>query len=1632
MTKRAKKVLLIAAASVAGLVVVLAIASIIVLKSSWFANFAKDKIVAELEDATGGVATIGSFEFDLSHLTIRIHDFVLHGTEPKSAAPLLYVQLLELRMKLFSGIMHTLDLAYLGIEKPQVDLIISPDGKTNIPQPKNPAKPSGNNNTLETVVNLKVNKFLLENGLIVAADQKSAFNARGENLRVLLNYDFAHPSYSGNLAIAPLRVTSSAKAPLDANVNIPVTIQPDAIRIDNASIATPQSQIRLTASLTNMNAPIISASMNAGISLPEMQRGLALPIDASAKGAPQTLTAELAVQLNEKTKALQIQTAHIALGQTTFQASGAVNPGQNGGVQFNANLALGQLSRLMNVSSVQAEGNLVANGTATLDAHDDYAVNGTLNSRGLAVRSGTTHISDVSLYSPFHADPYLISLDGIKLNAFGGSLAAKVFVEKMQQLSVEGGLRNFSLPVLASAFTGKQLGYDGVLEGSLKAQGNLKAKGTTGYSADAHLAIVPGTHGVPISGRITANYAGATGIVALGQSYVSLPNSRIDLTGSLNHRIDISLVSHNLNDFLPAANLASSTPEKSLPISLSPGGAASVQAQITGDISDPRIAGHMGMTNFMAEQKPFNGFSLDLAASPFGASIQNGNLTGQDLQTTFDARIGLWKWRPLPRSPLAANLKLRSNDLGSVLALAGESSLQARGQLKADVHVNGTYGNPTGNAVLQVLDGSVDQQPFKKLYAGVNLGDQLITLSNVELDTAGGRITASGTFRHPKDSFTVGHAQFHIASIGVQLADITPLQQRSPGTAGTIQLSANAAANLTNAGGQTEVTVSDINADFAAHGLRVQNQSAGDLTGTARTNNGTVNYNVSSDFASSAIRISGRTALAKNYPTTADASIQNLSLSKTLQITGETQYPVSGNFSANAHVSGTLKSPNANLSFTLSRASVYQEPINRLQGTIDYSDTRVQIPSVSLDVPAGNVTLSGSFSHPANNFNAGALDLKVNSTPIQLAKIRHLEQQEPSFTGTLTFAANLAASLRDHNGNREVRFSNLDANVTASALRLNDKDLGQATFIAGTTGESLNYRFDSDIAQSQIHAQGVSQLSGDYVTRADLTFSNIRYSNIQPFISTEAGPEQLFDASLAGQASVNGPLLKVDDLAARLQLNQLNVQTHPKASPTGGPALRTVDLQNQGPIVVTLDHGTVRVQQLKISGPDTNITASGGINLKNGNNPLGLTLAANLNLAILQDIDREFYSSGLVAVDATVRGSFSKPLVNGQVVLKGANVNYTQSPNGLSNANGTILLNGTSATIQTLTAESGGGKIALTGFVAFGGPVMSYNLRAGANRVRVRYSGIDVVSNSTITLIGNANRSLLGGTVTLQRIAYNSTSDVGSILSSASTPPSAPSNPSSLLAGMRLNIHILTAPDLQVVSTFTDKLEIFADMTVRGTAANPGILGRVHITNGQLVFFGNTYTVDTGGINFYNPNSIEPIIDISLETIAQGVDVIIGVSGSMDDLKLSYRSDPPLTFEQIVQLLATNTTPANPQVAAHEPTPPQQSLSQMGESAVLGQAIANPLASRVQRVFGLTDFKIDPSVAGNNGQPSARITLQQKITSNITFTYIQDVTQANSEIVRVEFDLTNKLSAVALRDYNGNVSVEFFYKFKRR
>jgi translocation and assembly module TamB len=207
------------------------------------------------------------------------------------------------------------------------------------------------------------------------------------------------------------------------------------------------------------------------------------------------------------------------------------------------------------------------------------------------------------------------------------------------------------------------------------------------------------------------------------------------------------------------------------------------------------------------------------------------------------------------------------------------------------------------------------------------------------------------------------------------------------------------------------------------------------------------------------------------------------------------------------------------------------------------------------------------------------------------------------------------------------------------------------------------------------------------------------------------------------------------------------------------------------------------------------------------------------------------------------------------------------------------------------------------------------------------------------------------------------------------------------------------------------------------------MLGRLSVTRGQLVFFGSKYEVSTGSVSFYNPLRIEPVLDVSLETQAKGVTVVLNVTGPVDNMKLSYTSEPPLQFQEIVSLLASGKTPtSDPTLLANQPSQPQQSFQQMGESAIVGKALADPVASRLERVFGISQLKIDPAFTSGSDLPQARVTLQQQVASNLTFTYVTALDDPNAQIIRVEWAFSPRWSAVANRDENGMVSLNLFYK----
>lgn len=1599
----------------AALIVVVVVAAALIVRTDWFRNYVKQKIIAATEEGTGGTVEIGSFAFQWSHLRATVTDFVIHGNEPAGAAPFVRAARVQVDLRLFTSIKHILDVAYLNVDRPAANIMVFADGRTNVPSPKQ--KSTSNKTTLENVVDLAVDHFELAKGLFIFNAKKQELDVRGNNLRVELWYNLLNQGYQGQLSLEPLYVVSGRNTPVKFTVTLPVALQRDRIDLHDAKISTAASELLINGSLQNLRDPKTSAHINGHIALADLKNAADLPLALHARNVPSSVNLDANATIANDT--IQVTGLRLGIGSSDIEASGTLKDARgNGFLDFKTRLALGELGRLAKVA-VRPEGTVTSNGTARLDANNNYQIAGNVQARNLSFQQGAQRISNINLFSAVQLDQHHLDLKGLRLAAFGGEFAGDTSLEEFERYKLNGSLRHLDLRAAAGAFGTRNLPYDGVVSGPVEAQGDLKAPGTKSILAHARLSIAPGRHGIPVSGRLYADYNGATNAIDVQNSYIALPHTRLNLSGSLGSRLNVALTTRDLNDLLAAA-----APKGKPPVALN-GGEASFTGAVSGSLSSPHISGHLAVNRFSVAGRQFDNLAADVAASSSGAAISNGVLNRGAMQAQFSGKAGLKNWTPTPNQPLLADASVRNGDLADVLALAGQPSAGYSGTLSANAHVTGTIGNPRGAANLLAVNGAIEGEPFDRIQAQVNLADQLVTIPAAQFTAGSARIQLTAEYQHPRDSFTTGRLHAHVQSNQVDLQQVRTLQKQRPNTAGVLQLNTDVTGNLSQvkAGGkeQTEFLLSSVNADASARGLRFEGQNYGDLTLNAQTSGQTVNYKLVSDFAGSNIRVNGNTQLVRSYPTNADASISSLPIERMLVLAKRTDIPAKGNLSGTAHFSGTIEKPQGNVDLDLANATLYDEPIDHVRARLAYLADRIDLPQLQIASGPSRIDLTARYDHPAGNLQAGNLTFRVNSSTLDFARIRNVQKLRPGLQGTMQLAANGAATVKEQEP--RILFQDLNANVAAIGLAAQGKNFGDLRLTANTTSGRLNFALDSNLANASIHGRGNAQLSGDYPVNAELAFSNVTWTRVQALLGPGTGEPPSFEAVADGQAMVNGPVTKTDDLRGSLRISRLQLTTLPGP----GRARRPVMIQNQGPLAVALDRGQVRIESAHLTGPQTDIQARGAVSLRD--QTMDLNLNANTDLGLLQSFNRDLYSAGSIVLATTVRGTTRSPLINGRLELHNASVNYTEFPNGISNANGVVLFNGTSASVRNITAESGGGKVTLAGFVSYAQAVR-FGLRANAANVRVRLQqGVSATADANVSLTGTMDGSLLSGTVTVDQVTYAPQSDFGSMLTRAAPPVQAPAAPSPLLDSMKLDIRVRTTSSMAVQASLAQNLQADADLRIRGTAAEPGVLGRVSISEGQLVFFGSTYTVNSGTISFYNPVRIEPVLNISLETQAKGVDVVLTVTGPVDNMKISYTSDPPLQFQEIVSLLASGKTPtSDPTILANQPSQPPQSFQQMGESALVSKALVDPVASRLQRVFGVSQLKIDPTFTSGSELPQARLTLQQQISSNITFTYVTALNDPNTQIIRIEWAMNPQWSALATRDQNGIFSVNFLYK----
>jgi len=386
-------------------------------------------------------------------------------------------------------------------------------------------------------------------------------------------------------------------------------------------------------------------------------------------------------------------------------------------------------------------------------------------------------------------------------------------------------------------------------------------------------------------------------------------------------------------------------------------------------------------------------------------------------------------------------------------------------------------------------------------------------------------------------------------------------------------------------------------------------------------------------------------------------------------------------------------------------------------------------------------------------------------------------------------------------------------------------------------------------------------------------------------------------------------------------------------------------------------------------------------------------------------------------------GQMSNPALTGKVQFDRVNIAMDGISNGLSDMNGTLVFNQDRLQVENLTAKTGGGDLKLGGSIRYRNGIYA-DLTATGDVVRVRLYGLSATANANLKLQGESNSALLSGTILLTRfgvgpdVDFAAFSDMGGV--SAPPDPNAPSNK------IRMDVRVTSSPQLDFQNSYA-KLAGSVDLTVRGTVATPSILGRIQITDGSATFASQKYQLQRGDIYFTNPVRIDPTIDLDATAQVENYEITVGLHGTATNLKPTYRSEPPLSEADVFALLALGRTQEEAQLYQERQL---QAGTDPTTSALLGGALNATVSNRVEKLFGVGSVKIDPAFVGTLGNSSARITVQEQISKQVTATFATNVNSSAQQLIQVQYDLNHNNSIVVTRDESGVFSV--VYKLRHR
>jgi translocation and assembly module TamB len=1022
-----KKIMGWTLASLAALVVIGAVAGYFYLKSSGFREFALRKIVTQVDESTGGRAQIQAFDFDLSTLTAHLYGIVIRGTEKADAPPLLQIDKLTVGLKIKSVMRREISVSELLIDHPVMHLQVDRTGNSNVPP-----TPAQNSSTHTSVFDMAVGHTALSNGEINYNDRKTPLDADLHDLRADIKFELLATRYRGSISYDNGHLRYGAYAPMPHGLNASFTATPSLFRLDSAIVTVASSTIKVDGDVTNFIAPaaqgrydVLLHSQDVAELAPSVQPAgeVALkgtfhyqnagsqPLEKSIRIDGDIGSEVLSAAISGGRLEVKNVRGHYRLADGSFRASAVEAQTLGGSVK--ASLDVDHLEgtpashlraalHSISLNSVQRtlhrpELKPVAI-SASLDATTDASWSGTISSMHARVdavlRSAaqkTTNGSartlpvDGVIHAIYDGKTSSITLHQTNLKIPGTNVAAEGQISNHSRLEIQANSSDLHQFVdLVSAFHPMPSGtplvsgsatMNATVQGSLQKPAitarlnaqNLQVQGSEWRTAGLSLQADP-SRLIFTNGTLTNAHRGQASFdanIALNNwSYLS----------SNPIQAHVSLQQMQIADLQHLANVQ-------YPVS----GELSAKVSLTGSQIDPRGSGSLEVLNARAYDEPLKALTLTFHGDK-GSIVSDFHLTSDagsaNASLTYVPKTKAYQLRL--DAPAIVLQKLRTVQAKN-LSVQGTVAISANGQ--------GTLDDPQLNASIQLPKLQVQQYSIVGVKADMRLAHKQADLS-VDSEVAKSKLQARAKIDLAGDYQTDASIDTSVLPLEVLLATFT--NSAPQGFSGQTELHATLKGPLKNKS-QLEAhlviptftasyqslqigAAAPIRADFAHSVITLQ---PSEIRGTGTSLR--VQGNVPLGGASAPTLIASGSIDAHIFRMVSPDLRSSGTIALDIRATGSASDP---------QVAGQIKLQN--IAFVTEAAPL---GVDKLNGTLELDNQRVQISNLTAQVGGGQVSMGGSVTYrPTPQFD---IAIKADSVRLRYPTgLRYVLEGNLAWVGT--------------------------------------------------------------------------------------------------------------------------------------------------------------------------------------------------------------------------------------------------------------------------------------------------------------------------------------------------------------------------------------------------------------------------------------------------------------------------------------------------------------------------------------------------------------------------------------------------------------------------------------------------------